>query len=482
MNIFELLFVCLNRIFTGHFCAFPGIMVQAACHCLHIFSYYDVAVRSLLPASAVPCATPVAIFKQTNCCSASPAACGTAVNLTPFLMKTKAICIVVALLFAWSCKKNEPIDNSGYTTQLQTTLDTSWASFVSQAPQASGGLGVYIVCPRGSFFVSKDLDEGAGPDAHFRAASITKTFTATAIMLLDQEGKLRIDDTISHLIPGTMQPYLPDDSCYQIPFKDQITIRQLLCHQANVFDQVNSIIPATADAWYAGQTYYLAIITQVNRYYQFSLDELSYLISHHQLTYGPPGNGHHYSNGNYTLLAKIIERVSGKSCQDYIHDEILVKNQLNETSLPYLGNDTALPAPYLHGYLYMNDFSIDFTNFNMSWAMAEGNVVSNFSDLARFYSRLLSGKTGLSMGQVAKMMDCPASNDSYGLGIEHIEGLGYGHTGSHLGYLTIAVYDPDSEWMAISESTIYPQDPGLNAAEGKAIVAMLRKMKQTLGY
>jgi len=90
-------------------------------------------------------------------------------------MRTKGISIVAMLLFVWSCKKNNPADHTDYTQQLQYALDTTWASFVSQLPQASGGLGVYIVCPQGSYFVSKNLDEGAGPDAHFRAASLTKT-------------------------------------------------------------------------------------------------------------------------------------------------------------------------------------------------------------------------------------------------------------------------------------------------------------------
>jgi len=134
---------------------------------------------------------------------------------------------------------------------------------------------------------------------------------------------------------------------------------------------VNSVVPATADAWYAGQVYSLAVITQVDRYHQFSLDELGYLIS---------------------------------------------------------------------------------------------------------------GKSGLNMQQVSRMTECPVSNESYGLGIEYFEGLGYGHTGSHLGYLTIAVYDPETDWMVVSESTLYPNDHTLNMAEAKAIVVMLHKMKQTVGY
>lgn len=398
-------------------------------------------------------------------------------------LKTRFILSIAFLvLFSWSCKKKidpQPVD---YSRQLQYSLDTTWQSFTSGLPNWQGGLGVYIVSPKGVFFVSKSLELAASAEFHFRAASITKSFTAAAIMLLDQQGKLNIDDTLTELIPGTTMPYLPDDTSYQIPYKDRITIRQLLEHRANVFDQVNTPIPDTVTAWYAGQFYYMAILMQVDRYHQFTLDELAGLISRHQLTYGEPGIEYRYSNGGYTLLAKILERVSGKSYHEFMNDEFLVKNQLSQTSFPFLGSDTALPAPFLHGYLYLNSTSIDFTMFDMSFGIGEGNAISTFRDLATFYRNLFTGKAGLNQEQVARMMECSPSNESYGLGIEYSEGLGYGHTGSQFGYLTVAEYDPVNDFMIISESTLYPQDHAINKAEGKAVVALLKTMKKILGY
>ncbi len=398
-------------------------------------------------------------------------------------MKTKYFNLLVILLVTfWACKKQDNPVTKDYTQTLQYSVDTTWQHYTNQFTGWQGGLGVYIVCPKGSYFVSSGLEPGASAGSHFRAASITKSFTAAAIMLLDQQGKLNIEDTVTNLIPGTNLSYLPDDTSYQIPYKNLITIRQLLEHRANIFDQVNSPVPDTVNAWYAGQFYYMAIIMLIDRYHQFTLDELHRLISRHQLTYGPPGIEHHYSNNGYTLLAKIIERVSGKTYQDFVRDEILVKNQLNETTLPYLGSDTALPAPFLHGYVYVNNSSIDFSMFNMSWGVAEGNLISTFSDLASFYKKLFTGKTGLSTTQVNRMMECMPSNDLYGLGIEFNEDLGYGHTGCHLGYLTVAGYDPATDCMLISESTLYPQDPDMNKAQGKVVVNLLKKMKQILGY
>lgn len=395
---------------------------------------------------------------------------------------TYFIFIVILLVMASGCKKSDPPSTTDYTQVLQYSIDTTWQNYTSQIPNWQGGLGVYIVCPKGSFFVSSSLDPGASASSRFRAASITKTFTAAAIMLLDQQGKLNIEDTVTNLIPGTTMPYLPDDTSYQIPYKNRITIRQLLEHRANIFDQVNSPVPDTVSAWYAGQFYYMAILTQMDRYHQFTLDELHRLISRHQLTYGEPGIEHHYSNNGYTLLAKIIERVSGEAYQDFVRDEFLVKNQLNETTLPYLGTDTALPAPFLHGYLYVNSTSIDLTMFNMSFGIAEGNMISSFRDLSIFYRNLFTGKAGLNSTQVNRMMECLPSNDSYGLGIEFNEELGYGHTGSHFGYLTVAGYDPVTDCMILSESTLYHQDRTLDKAQGKVVVNLLKQMKQMLGY
>ncbi|MDE3142790.1 MAG: beta-lactamase family protein [Bacteroidota bacterium] len=397
-------------------------------------------------------------------------------------MKKKFTFFAILLVTLWGCKKFDSSNTTDYLQVLQYSIDTTWQSLTKTLSNQKGGLGIYITCPKGNYFVSSGLEPGAAAASHFRAASITKSFTATAIMLLDQQGKLNIDDTVTKLIPGTGTSYLPDDSDYQIPYKDRFTIRELLEHRANIFDQVNTPIPDTVNAWYAGNIYYMAVLVLRDRYHQFTLDELHRLISKHQLTYGIPGIEHHYSNNGYTLLAKIIERVSGKTYQDYVRDEILIKNQLNGTSLPYLGTDTALPAPFLHGYKYVNNSSVDYTMFNMSWGIAEGNLITTFWDLSTFYRNLFTGNAGLNLSQVNRMKTCLATNEYYGLGIEFKDGLGYGHTGSHEGYLTVAFYDPVTDCMVISESTLYPGDADLNNRLGVTVVGLIKNMKQILGY
>lgn len=136
-------------------------------------------------------------------------------------------------------------------TAMRQLLAQRWQNRYAGFP---GGLSMNVITPSGSYFAST-LDSITA-DAHFRAASTTKTFTAAAIMLLDQRGLLHIDDLITATMPGRTEPYLPDTPDFAIPYKNQITIRQLLSHRAGVFDVTNQAIPAGSNALYAGSIYH----------------------------------------------------------------------------------------------------------------------------------------------------------------------------------------------------------------------------------
>lgn len=110
-------------------------------------------------------------------------------------------------------------------------LDSQWQARYAGAKH--GGLRAVVITPAGEHFASTVA--GTKAATHFRAASTTKTFTAAAIMLLDQRGLLKIDDLLTAAMPGASgQPYLPATAGFAIPYKGQITIRQLLQHRAGV--------------------------------------------------------------------------------------------------------------------------------------------------------------------------------------------------------------------------------------------------------
>jgi D-alanyl-D-alanine carboxypeptidase len=185
----------------------------------------------------------------------------------------------------------------------------------------------------------------AGPDIHFRPASITKTFTAAAIMLLHQRGELNIDDLVTARAPRKGITYLPDSNDYNIPNKNSITIRSLLNHTAGVFDIENNDIPAQAPCPFAGMDY-IGDIADQNPSHQFTFDELAGVVAACQIKSSDPWQHEfHYSDTGYSLLGKIIEQVSGMSYSDFILNNLVKPNGLNNTFSPHNAFDTAMPEP-----------------------------------------------------------------------------------------------------------------------------------------
>lgn len=340
---------------------------------------------------------------------------------------------------------------------LQQLLARQWKGFSSTLP---GGLAIALITPGGAYFAST-LD-GATADSHFRAASTTKTFTAAAIMLLQQRGQLRIDDVLSANMPGTTQPYLPATADYAIPHKNRITIRQLLNHRAGVFDVGNQDIPAMVDAPYAGMRYGDWVEDTQGTTHTFTLDELVGVVARNQLVGGLPGEAFRYSNTGYSLLAKIVEQVSGKRFAQFVHDELLVPNGLKDTTFPDDGQDQQLPAPFFAGTTRVSGTLLPTTHRNVSWGIGEGNVVTTPADLARWLRRLLKGQAGLSAQTVAQMRACEPTGEyhgTYGLGLtcDPAE-LGIGHNGGITGYLTTARHDPATDVTVVIFATLLDAD------------------------
>lgn len=362
---------------------------------------------------------------------------------------------------------------------LTRVVSSQWDRFSTKLP---GGLSVAVITPEGEFFASTLAGATAG--SHFRGASTTKTFTAAAIMLLQQRGKLNIDHVLSANMPGTKRPYLPATPGYAIPHKDRITIQQLLRHGGGVFDVGNKNIPATAAAPYAGQRYVDWVEDTQGDMHTYTLDELAGVVASNQLVGGLPGEAFRYSNTGYSLLAKIVEQVSGKTFAQFVHDELLVPNGLKQTSFPDDGQTQQLPAPFLEGTTRVGGTLYPTTHRNVSWGVGEGNVVTTPSDLARWFRRLLKGEAGLNTQTIARMRECETTHEihvSYGLGLACAPAeLGAGHNGGITGYLTTARHDTVSDVTVVVFATLLDADDLM--AEGEMLYETARQARAALGY
>ncbi len=258
-------------------------------------------------------------------------------------------------------------------------------------------------------------------------------------MLLQQRGKLNID----HFIPA----YLPATPAYDIPNKDKITIKQLLQHRGGVFDVTNQKIPKGINQPYAEKSYVTYIREDLQQdTHTFTFDELVGVVAQNKLSNFAPGTTFGYSNTGYNLLGKIIEIASGMSYSDFIRTQFLEPLQLTNTYGVWQGTDNRMKDPFVNSYLYEPGKPVEATpEDNMSAHVTEGDIVSTPADITRWIELLMTGKAGLTPQSVAKMQEMEVADVShgvYGLGLTSNQGLGFGHDGAHLSFVSTLRYNP----------------------------------------
>ena len=201
-------------------------------------------------------------------------------------------------------------------------------------------------------------------DNHFKIASLTKTYTATVVLQLVGEGKLRLDDTVERRLPGV------------VPNGGRITIRQLLNHTSGLVDFEND--PRYLKPYLGGNFAHYWEPRQLVRM----------AVSHKPLFV--PGAGWSYSNTNYVVAQLIVEKITGKPLGAELKRRIFQPLGRDQTSYP---TKPGFPTPYAHGYRLFGELPlIDVTGLSPSLAPGSGAIVSTVRDVADFYRALLSGR------------------------------------------------------------------------------------------
>lgn len=377
--------------------------------------------------------------------------------------------LVVISFIILSCSE-ESLETDQYNQTretLQHIVDSIHNNYVADNPEFPGGIAMKVISGSQSYFIAAGFPSQISAQHHFRAASCTKTFTATAILLLHQQGKLNIAHRITDLIPGTNEPYVPQNSSYDIPHKESIRILDLLRHRGGVFDIANENIPDTisAEVPYKG-TNYVFYKAALEPDHTFDFDELVGIVALHKLTYGQPDTKYQYSNTGYSILGKIIERVSGQTFGEFLTTQILHPMSINNSHLPYSGSDSILTQPAVNGYVLYENNVYDVTNANVSQFVAEGNLITTLDDLSNFLHTLLSGGGVLSNNTInTLMMNCIPSGTigavSYGCGLSYTNNLGYGHNGATEGYLTLMKSDPSRNFTVVIFTNAWNLNNGL---------------------
>jgi len=240
-------------------------------------------------------------------------------------------------------------------------------------------------------------------DTVFQIQSVTKTFTASAVMLLVQEGRIGLDDKITKHLPG-----LPDTW-------SAVTVRHLLSHTSGIKDFIN--VP-TVDL-------------------RKDLEPKDVVESLHKLPLNSePGAKYAYSNTGYHLLAMILRQITGQYWGDFVKEKILDPLGMNDTrvvSLADIVTNRASGYGWENGQLRNGKFVAPTI-----LAYAGGGLRSTVLDLAKWDAALcaesiLKRSTLEQMWTPAKLND--GSDSSYGLGWGITNYHGHrllSHTGSHM--------------------------------------------------
>jgi len=393
------------------------------------------------------------------------------------------VCVLFISLVFVSCKDENSVEatNRNYSEQIKKVIDAALDSIKKKNPAFPGGLAMKVIYPGGEVFYQTGFTNAVTSATHFRAASNTKTLTSTAVLLLHQRGKLDINAKITDTIPGTSATYVPNDQNYAIPFKNEITILHLLQHRAGVFDISNDPIPDTISAPvpYKGG-WYSEYVNAQNPNHTYTFDELLGVVAATGLYYFRPGTDYHYSNTGYSMLGKIIERVSGKSYGDFIMDEVIKPMGMTSSSMPSLGTDNTLPVPFAPGFVQTEGGIRNATISNISLNVAEGNLITTIDDLALFIRKLIRGEGVLQPNILYNTMlnvqpTKPGGASRYGCGVQEVNLLGYGHTGAHEGYLSEMIHDPVTDVTLIMYTNGWDLRDYLNS-----IIVTMNQMQDAL--
>ena len=282
------------------------------------------------------------------------------------------------------------------------------------------GAMVGIWSPNGQYLkafglADKETQLEMDPSMFMRIGSITKTFTATAVLQLADEGKIALDDPIGMHLSG-------------VPNGDSITIRQLT--------GMRSGLPNYADS---------------SAWQEKFLDDpragwtpeqlLAYAFS--EPTLFEPDAMFHYSNTNYILLGQLVEDVSGTPLPKFFGDRIFSPLGMTSTVFP---TDAVFPMPHAQGYTNVGGgvSAVEATDWNPSWGWAAGAMISTVRDLGLWAREAVTGTLISPEMQKERLGFMPAEewgpDFRYGLGLIDHNGW-IGHDGSMPGYQGVAVHN-----------------------------------------
>ena len=331
------------------------------------------------------------------------------------------------------------------TGALQTRLDEVAKSFTPHDAFMGAALvvsGDAVLLDKGYGMASLEWGIPNTPETKFRLGSLTKQFTATLVLLLQQDGKLNIADPVSKYLPDAPKAW------------EKITVAELLGHTSGIPNFTND----KAFGMWSQSPRTVA-------------EELAF-FSDKPLDF-EPGSKFDYSNSNFEVLGAVIEKVSGKKYGDLLRERIFDPLGMKDTGLD--ADDLVLPKR-AEGYMPGKDGLVVARSESMSVPWAAGSIYSTTGDLLKWEHGLFGGKV-LSADSLKLMTTAGKGNYGLGVGVEDMDGLKVvDHGGGIEGFNTFLSYVPERKIAVVVLSNVNGGAPDqmahqlLNVVLGKPVI------------
>lgn len=315
--------------------------------------------------------------------------------------------IILAVLLTVSCLAQQQ-PNANVARMEQIIQAYVPARFMGSVLVAQDGK---ILLDKAYGFANMEWEVPNTPTTKFRLGSITKQFTAASILLLEERGKLKVEDPV--------KKYMPDAPAAW----DKITIFHVLTHTSGIpsltsfpdFEshQAQAMTPEKLVEWFRDKPL------------EFE-----------------PGTKWNYSNSGYILLGYLIEKITGQTYSDFVQQNIFTPLGMKDSGYD---SNSAIIAHRAAGYTQGKSGPVNAGFVHMSIPFSAGALYSTTEDLLRWEQGLFGGKV-LKAESLAKMTTPFKQDYAFGLGVSTNNGHKMiSHDGGIQGFNTALAYYPDDK-------------------------------------
>lgn len=316
--------------------------------------------------------------------------------------------IILAVLLTTSCltQEKKPSDSVARMDQLIQTYVPS--KFMGSVLVAQDGK---ILLDKGYGFANLEWETPNTPTTKFRLGSVTKQFTAASILLLEERGKLKVEDPV--------KKYMPDAPAAW----DKITIFHVLTHTSGI---------PSLTSFPDFESHEAQAMTPEKLVEWFRDKPLEF----------EPGTKWNYSNSGYILLGYLIEKISGQSYSDFVQQNIFTPLGMKDSGYD---SNSSIIVHRAAGYTPGKSGPVNAGFVHMSIPFSAGALYSTTEDLLRWEQGLFGGKV-LKAESLAKMTTPFKQDYAFGLGVSTQNGHKMiAHDGGIQGFNTSLAYFPDDK-------------------------------------